>query len=56
MTTWTEKYRPIYFEDIRGQEEAVAKIKEFIKNEKGKCGLANEYYYNLIKNGRDNQC
>jgi len=25
------------------------KIKEFIKNEKGKCGLANEYYYNLIK-------
>ena len=32
MTTWTEKYRPIYFEDIRGQEEAVAKIKEFIKN------------------------
>ena len=32
MTTWTEKYRPIYFEDIRGQEEAVAKIKDFIKN------------------------
>ena len=32
MTTWTEKYRPIYFEDIRGQEEAVAKVKDFIKN------------------------
>src|SRR3989338_4679870 len=32
MTTWAEKYRPIYFEDIRGQEEAVAKIKDFIKN------------------------
>jgi len=31
MTTWAEKYRPIYFEDIRGQEEAVAKIKDFIK-------------------------
>ncbi|MDP2672539.1 MAG: replication factor C large subunit [Nanoarchaeota archaeon] len=32
MTTWTEKYRPIYFEEIRGQEEAVAKMKDFIKN------------------------
>ncbi len=32
MTTWSEKYRPIYFSEIRGQEEAVAKIKEFIKN------------------------
>ncbi|MEK6844661.1 MAG: replication factor C large subunit [Nanoarchaeota archaeon] len=32
MTTWAEKYRPIYFEDVRGQEEAVAKIKDFIKN------------------------
>lgn len=30
--TWTEKYRPIYFEEIRGQEEAIAKIKDFIKN------------------------
>lgn len=29
---WTEKYKPIYFADIRGQEEAVIKIKEFIKN------------------------
>ncbi len=32
MITWTEKYRPIYFADIKGQEEAVAKIKDFIKN------------------------
>ncbi|MBI2003875.1 replication factor C large subunit [Candidatus Pacearchaeota archaeon] len=32
MTTWAEKYRPIYFEDIRGQEEAVAKVIDFIKN------------------------
>ena len=31
MTTWTEKYRPICFVDINGQEEAVAKIKDFIK-------------------------
>ncbi len=30
--TWTEKYRPIYFADIKGQEEAIAKIKDFIKN------------------------
>ncbi len=32
MTTWSEKYRPIYFSEIRGQEEAVAKIKDFIQN------------------------
>ncbi len=30
--TWTEKYKPIYFSDIRGQEEAVAKMREFLKN------------------------
>ena len=29
---WTEKYRPLYFGDIRGQEIAVAKIKDFIRN------------------------
>ena len=28
---WTEKYRPIYFIDIRGQELAVEKIKEFLR-------------------------
>ena len=27
---WTEKYRPKNFEEIRGQEQAVAKIKEFV--------------------------
>jgi len=30
--TWTEKYRPKKFEEIKGQDEAVFKIKEFIKN------------------------
>jgi len=30
-TNWTEKYRPRYFIDIRGQELAVEKIKEFIR-------------------------
>ncbi len=30
-TNWTEKYRPTYFIDIRGQELAVEKIKEFIR-------------------------
>ena len=28
---WTEKYRPIYFIDIRGQEFAVGKLKEFLR-------------------------
>jgi len=34
MTTinWTEKYRPKYFMDIRGQELAIEKIKKFIKD------------------------
>ncbi len=30
--TWTEKYRPTSFTEIKGQDEAIAKIKEFIKN------------------------
>ena len=30
--TWTEKYRPNYYEDIKGQEEAIIKIKNFIKS------------------------
>ena len=29
---WTEKYRPKKFEEIKGQEEAIAKIKEFVNN------------------------
>ncbi len=29
---WTEKYRPRKFEEIKGQDEAVFKIKEFVKN------------------------
>jgi len=29
---WTEKHRPKYFIDIRGQELAVEKIKEFLRN------------------------
>lgn len=29
---WTERYRPKSFVDIKGQDEAVFKIKEFIKN------------------------
>jgi len=32
MTTWTEKYRPKNFEDIKGQDEAVKKIKFFVSN------------------------
>lgn len=28
--TWTEKYRPRYFEQIIGQEETIGKIKEFM--------------------------
>lgn len=28
--TWTEKYRPLKFEEIKGQEEAVKKIKDFV--------------------------
>ena len=29
---WTEKYRPKYFSDIKGQEIAVGKIRDFVKN------------------------
>lgn len=29
---WIEKYRPRSFEEIKGQEEAIIKIKEFIEN------------------------
>ncbi len=29
---WTEKYRPKKFEEIKGQDEAIAKIKEFVNN------------------------
>ena len=37
---WTEKYRPVYFIDIRGQELAVEKIKEFIRKfRKGKTAI-----------------
>jgi len=30
--TWVEKYRPNYFSEIKGQEVAVYKIKQFIEN------------------------
>jgi len=30
--TWVEKYRPKTFDEVRGQDEAVQKIKEFIQN------------------------
>jgi len=30
MKTWTEKYRPISFKEIKGQDEAVARIKSFV--------------------------
>ncbi|OGJ12458.1 hypothetical protein A3K82_02880 [Candidatus Pacearchaeota archaeon RBG_19FT_COMBO_34_9] len=30
--TWTEKYRPKKFEEIKGQDEAIFKIRNFIKN------------------------
>ena len=29
--TWVEKYRPNIFEDIKGQDEAIEKIKNFIE-------------------------
>jgi len=32
MSPWTERHRPHSFEDIKGQEQAVAKIEEFIKS------------------------
>ena len=30
--TWTEKYRPKSFAEIKGQDESVIKIREFVKN------------------------
>lgn len=30
--TWTEKYRPISFLEVKGQDEAITKIKQFIEN------------------------
>ncbi len=32
MSTWTEKYRPKTFDEIKGQDEAIFKIKLFLKN------------------------
>ncbi|PIN89707.1 hypothetical protein COU57_05545 [Candidatus Pacearchaeota archaeon CG10_big_fil_rev_8_21_14_0_10_32_14] len=32
MQTWTEKYRPKKFEDLRGQDLAVKKIQDFLEN------------------------
>ena len=29
---WTEKYRPQSFEEIKGQDEVIVKIKKFIEN------------------------
>lgn len=30
--TWTEKYRPKKFSDVKGQEEAILKVKNFVEN------------------------
>ncbi len=30
--TWTEKYRPKNFNEIKGQDEAILRVREFIKN------------------------
>ncbi len=30
--TWTEKYRPKNFDEIKGQDEAILRVREFIKN------------------------
>jgi replication factor C large subunit len=30
--TWTEKYRPKTFEEVKGQDDIIIKLKEFIKN------------------------
>ena len=35
MTQWTEKYRPKFFGDVKGQSLAVERIKEFVKNKRG---------------------
>jgi len=39
MATWTEKYRPKKFEELKGQDEAVKKVNFFVNNFKfGKLG------------------
>ena len=39
MTTWTEKYRPKKFEELKGQDDAVKKVNFFVNNFKfGKIG------------------
>lgn len=30
--TWVEKYRPVFLEEIKGQEEAIAKVLSFLKD------------------------
>ena len=30
--TWTEKYRPRYFGDVRGQDLAIEKLRSFLRN------------------------
>ncbi len=31
-TNWAEKYRPKYFGEVKGQEQQIEKVKEFLKN------------------------
>ena len=40
MKPWTEKYRPKTFEEVKGQDEAVEKIKQFIATFPGTGGRA----------------
>lgn len=35
MISWTEKYRPKFFGDVRGQDLAVRKIREFVRHREG---------------------
>lgn len=35
MISWTEKYRPKFFGDVRGQDLAVRKIREFVRRREG---------------------
>jgi len=32
MTNWTEKYRPTKYHEIKGQDQAISIIKEFVEN------------------------
>ena len=32
QSSWTEKYRPVFFSEIRGQQLAIEKIKDFLRN------------------------